>query len=374
MSKSQTKILYLITQSDFGGAQKYVYDLATNISQNYITIIAGGEQGKKGELAQKLREKNIKYIYISHLKRAILPWHDFLAFWQIKKLIKQEKPDIVHLNSSKISILGSLAARRCKVPKIIYTVHGWVFNEELAWWKKFFYKILEKWTAKFKTHIICLSEFDKQNAIKQKIAPTNKISVIYNGIKPIKFLSKEDAREKLKISQNKIIIGSIGNLYKNKGYEYLIKAISLCVMRYALCVIGDGPEEKNLKSKILNLKLDKKIKLTGNITNAAQLLSALDIYVCSSIKEGLPYTILEAMQAGLPIVTTNVGAIPEVIIDGKNGLLVELKNSETLVKKIKYLINNPDIAKKLGEQAKKNVAEKFSLEQMIKKTEKLYEA
>src|SRR3989338_11718614 len=136
------KILYLVTQSDFGGAQRYVYDLATSISNNFSVIIAGGEPGHDGELAKKLAEKNIRYIHLSHLKRAISPWRDFLAFWQIVKLIKKERPDIIHLNSSKVSILGSLAAKiknlKSKI-KIIYTVHGWVFNEELPVWKKYCY-------------------------------------------------------------------------------------------------------------------------------------------------------------------------------------------------------------------------------------------
>jgi len=363
MSKSQTKILYLITQSDFGGAQKYVHDLATNISQNYTVIVAGGEQGNRGELAQKLRKKNIEYIHLSHLKRAILPWHDFLAFWQIKKLIKRKKPDIVHLNSSKISILGSLAAKQCKISKIIYTVHGWVFNEELAWWKKTLYKILEKWTAKFKTHIICLSEFDKKTAIQKKITPVNKISVIYNGIKPVDFLSKEKARQRLNLDKNKLVIGTIANAYKTKGLKYLIESVNKYELGY-LMIIGDGPERTKLK-------IEKNGIIAGCIPDAAKLLPAFDIYTCSSIKEGLPYTILEAMQAGLPIVSTNVGAIPEVITDNKNGLLVEPKNPEQLAEKIKYLLDNPKITKQLGENAKEKVKQ-FTLEQMVKKTEKLY--
>jgi len=219
------KILYLVTQSDFGGAQRYIFDLATNISQKHDIIVAGGQPasakataGKQYELEIKLQEKGIKYIYLSHLKRAILPWHDIMAFWQIIKLIKAEKPDTIHLNSSKISILGSLASKWCKVPQVVYTVHGWVFNEQLSWWKKIFYKKSEKWTAKFKTNIICLSSFDKQDAIEQKIIKSEKISVINNGIRSINFLSREEARRKLKISPDAMIIGSIGNLYKNKGY------------------------------------------------------------------------------------------------------------------------------------------------------------
>ncbi len=364
------KILYLVTQSDWGGAQKYVYDLATNLSQNNNIIVAGGEQCENGELAQRLKEKNITYHPISHLKRAILPWHDFLAFWQIVKLIKQEKPDIIHLNSTKISILGSLAGQWCKAPKIIFTAHGWVFSEELSWFKKTLYTILEKWTAKFKHQIICLSEFEKNNTIKNKIAKSEKISVIYNGIKPIDFLSREQAREKLNLNKDELMIGIIANLYKTKGLEYLIESIK--DLNLKLIIIGGGPEKENLKSKILNLGLENKIKLIGNIkNNASSYLKAFDIYVCSSIKEGMPYTILEAMQTGLPVVSTNVGAIPEVIENNRTGFLVEPKNSEQLVVKIKYLIDNPNVAKKLGKNAKEKV-KKFSLEKMIKKTEELY--
>ena len=395
MSKSQTKILYLVTQSDFGGAQKYVYDLATNISKNYAILVAGGEQGDQGELAKKLTAAGVRYCQLSHLKRAISPWHDFLAFWQIVKLIKKEKPDIIHLNSSKISILGSLAVvfirifaiSRLAPPaggsqiSIIYTVHGWVFSENLSPGKKYFYKILEKSTAKFKDKIICLSEFEKQNTIKNKIAPAEKISVVYNGIAPIDFLPRLEARKKLSeftntvISDETILIGSIGNLYKNKGYNYLIDSFDKpLVARYPLLVtiIGSGSEQNDLQLRIKNYGLQNKIILTGAVPNAARFLSAFDIYVCSSIKEGLPYSILEAMQAGLPIASTNVGAIPEVITDGDSGLLVEPKDSKALADKIKYLIDNSDVAKRLGEQAKKDVREKFSLEQMIKQTEEIY--
>ncbi|MFA6551817.1 MAG: glycosyltransferase family 4 protein, partial [Patescibacteria group bacterium] len=273
---------------------------------------------------------------------------------------------------------------------IVYTVHGWVFSENLSPGKKYFYKILEKFTAKFKDKIICLSEFEKQNTIKNKIAPAEKISVVYNGIAPIDFLPRLEARKKLSeftntvISDETILIGSIGNLYKNKGYNYLIDSFDKpLVARYPLLVtiIGSGSEQNDLQLRIKNYpsrhseaeadELQNKIILTGAISNAAQFLPAFDIYVCSSVKEGLPYSVLEAMQAGLPIASTNVGAIPEVITDGDSGLLIEPKDSKALAEKIKYLINNPEIAKQLGKNAEVK-AKKFSLEQMIKQTEEIY--
>lgn len=392
MYKSQLKIIYLVTKSDFGGAQRYVYDLAANLSQNFTNIIAGGEPGDDGELAKKLNAAGIRYLPLSHLKRAISPWHDWLAFWQIVKLIKKEKPDIIHLNSSKISILGSIVVALFRVLnfcgirivsrfRVIYTVHGWVFNEDLPWWKKTFYLLLEKWTAKFKTDIICLSEFEKQNAIRQKIAPAEKIKVIYNGIAPIDFLPREQARKKLSaivgaaITDETILIGSIGNLYKNKGYEYLISAIDkLLVTGYSLLVtiIGSGPEQNNLQLRINNYELENKIILTGAIPNAAQLLPAFDIYVCSSIKEGLPYSILEAMQAGLPIVATSVGAIPEVIKNSRTGMLVQPKNAAALADKLNYALHNLSLAQSLGVEAKKQVTAQYALQAMIEKTASLY--
>ncbi|OGF28191.1 hypothetical protein A2477_04075 [Candidatus Falkowbacteria bacterium RIFOXYC2_FULL_47_12] len=393
MTKSQTKILYLVTQSDFGGAQRYVYDLATNLSKNFIAVVASGEQGYDGELAKKLQERNIRYVCLPRLKRAINPWHDFLAFWQIVKLIKKEQPDIIHLNSSKISILGSLAAKWCQMSgarptargsgtgavkcQVFYTVHGWVFNEELAMWKKWFYKTAERFTARFKDKIICLSEFEKNNTTKNNIAPAQTISVIYNGRGAIDFLPREQAREKLGISQDAFVIGAIGNLSKNKGYKYVIATIQniqssswRTISNIQYLIVGEGPERNNLESKINAIKSN--IRLFGALEDASHYLKAFDIYVCSSVKEGLPYSVLEAMQAGLPIVATTVGAIPEVITDKKNGLLVEPKNSEELAEKIKYLIDNPDVAKKFGEQAKEDVIKKFNLERMVEETQTLY--
>ncbi|OGF19874.1 hypothetical protein A3G56_00540 [Candidatus Falkowbacteria bacterium RIFCSPLOWO2_12_FULL_45_10] len=384
------KILYLVTQSDFGGAQRYVYDLATNLSENFTIVVAGGEQGYEGELVKKLNKSGIRYLPLSHLKRVISPWHDWSAFWQIVHLIQTEKPDIVHLNSSKISILGSLAAWWCKVPKIIYTVHGWVFSEDLPLRKKYFYKILEKLTARFKTDIICLSEWEKQNTVRRQIAPAKKISVIYNGIAPINFLPRAEARAQLaktagaQIDDQTILIGSIGNLYKNKGYEYLIEAIKISnipaspagrqypISNIKLIIIGSGPEQNNLQLQINNYELQNKIILTGSIGDAAQLLSAFDIYVCSSVKEGLPYSILEAMQAGLPIVATPVGAIPEIITDGQTGLLVKSGNAAALADKLSYALNRLSVSKQIGVEANKQVIAKYALRAMIKETANLY--
>jgi glycosyltransferase involved in cell wall biosynthesis len=378
-------ILYLITQSEMGGAQKYVFDLALGLKDEFnVCVGMGGGEEKGGEFAQKLKESNLEYYILKNLKREISPIKDFFTILEIIKLIKKLKPDVIHLNSSKISILGSIATKLCYVLRVpcyvIYTVHGWVFNEPLAKWKKLFYFFAEKLTAIFKDKIICISKLDYDIAKNRLKIKEKKLTLIYHGIKPINFLSQEEAREKLsqitnyKLQITNFAIGTIGNLYKTKGLEYLIEAINILKSQFpiSLIIIGEGAERKNLEELIKKYGLEKNVFLAGSIKNAAEILPAIDIYVNSSVKEGFPYSILEAMSAGLPIVATKVGGIPEMITDGKNGLLVEPKNPKGLAEKIKTLIENKELRNTLSQQAQKNVKEKFGIGEMIEKTKEVY--
>lgn len=378
-------ILYLITQSEFGGAQKYVLDLALGLKDEFNIYVGMGGEGEKGEFTRKLKENNIEYYVLKYLKREISPINDFLAVFEIIKLIKKIRPDIVHLNSSKISILGSIASQICSMFHVscyvIYTVHGWVFNEPLAAWKKSFYFFAEKLTAILKNKIICINKLDYDIAKNQLKIKEKKLSLIYHGIKPINFLSREEARNKLisdfGLGISDFLIGTIANLYKTKGLEYLIEAIRMLISQYpnipiSLIIIGEGEERKNLEDLTGQLNLKNRVFLAGEIKNAGLLLPALDIYVNSSVKEGFPYSILEAMSASLPIVATKVGGTPEMISDGENGLLAEPANPEELAKRIKILIEDRNLRGILGEQAQKSIEEKFGIEKMIEKTKEVY--
>ena len=197
MSKKQ-KILYLATLAEWGGAQTYIFDLATSLRNKYDILVAlGGKQN--GELIKRLTKLNIPVYYLENLQRSVNFYRDWLAFWNIVKLLKQTKPDIVHLNSSKAGSLGALAAKCCKIKKVIYTVHGLVLNEPLTLPKKIFYWLAEWLSAKFKNNLICVSEYDKKSLLKYKISRPKKIVVIHNGLdlKNLRFYSKEDARQRL---------------------------------------------------------------------------------------------------------------------------------------------------------------------------------
>ena len=372
------KILYFITQSEYGGAQRYVFDLANNLKSDFQVAVAMGEQGKDGRLAKKLDENDIKYFILPHLKRDISPLNEILAFFEIIKLIKKFQPDIIHLNSSKISILGSLAGLFIKLKiknlKIIYTVHGWVFNEPLPAPVKWFYLWAEKFTAKFKDKIICVSESDRQVALKYKIAPVEKLITIHNGLAPVNFYTREEALPLLAKERagGEVFIGSIGNLYKTKGFEYFIEAAGILTHKLntpaTFIIIGEGKEREALKNLIAKYNLKNNFILAGSIDEAARLLPAFDVYVCSSVKEGLSYTLIEAMQAGRPIVATAVGGNPEMIENEKTGLLSKPADARDLAEKIKTLLNNKTLALELGQNAKAKAMAEFGLEKMVEQT------
>jgi len=359
------KILYIITQADGGGAQKYVLTLAKHFNGG---IAAGNEAGKLFIDAQRV---GLDTFELQHLKRDIGPWHDLLAVWEIHKLIKLYKPDVVHLNSTKAGILGSFAGIGTKT-KIVFTAHGFVFNEPLPTPTKMFYLALEKVASAYRDFIITVSDADKKSALDNKLIAPNKITTVYNGIPQIEFLTKQQARQELGLDENKIIVGNTSNFYNTKGLDILIQAVSLPDKNPAdgqFVIMGKGKLQGEIEQQISKLHLEPKIKLLTNLRQADIYLKAFDIFVLPSRKEGFPFALLEAMQAGLPIVATRVGGIPEAL--GEAGLLVEPENPSALALALNNLITNKNLADQYGQKALDR-SKLFTETKMLEQTEKIY--
>ncbi|KKS26440.1 MAG: Glycosyl transferase group 1 [Parcubacteria group bacterium GW2011_GWA2_42_11] len=375
------KILYLITQSDLGGAQKNVLDLATALSPKYdISVAAGNDGGYK--LNEQLDKRNIRNYQLKNLARFINPRRDWLAYREIKKLLRQVQPDILHLHSSKAGVLGSLAARRLPKTKVIYTVHGAVFTAAFSFFSRRLFLWLEKWTARYKDKIICVSQNDKNLWLKYRVAPAEKLVVIHNGIdlNNLSFLPREEAKTKLTNGQwlmaNGALLGTIANFYPEKGLIYLIEAVNILKAKNQkpqLIIIGYGEQRVILENLIKKYNLQENILLNSGLPGAlaAQHLKAFDIFILPSIKEGLPYAILEAMAAGLPIIASNIGGIPELVENDFNGYLVPPAKPEILAQKIAELLANPAQQEKFSQNSLAK-AKNFSLEKMIAATEGIY--
>ncbi len=373
------KILFIVTQSEFGGTQRYIFEIVSNLAQQKYDILVAAGEGDGG-LFQKIQNTSIKTIKLKWLKRVPLPWQAFFSIFEIFNLLKKEKPNNLFLCSTTAGLVGSLSSYLYKILtrhkiEVIYRIGGWSFLDPRPFFINKILLYLEKLTAPFKDKIIVNSEIDKEIAIKYKICPPKKIVKIYNGIAPekLEFLSKEEARKKIFQFSNLTIIGCIANFYKTKGLPYFIEAakiISINQHKSVFLIIGEGKQRKKLESLIKKYKLENTVFLLGRIPEAFKYLKAFDILVLPSLKEGFPWIILEAMAAEIPIIATNVGAIPEIIKDGKNGILIEPKDSKVIAEKIIWLLNNQEKAQKIAFKAKENL-KKFNLEKMIEQTEKL---
>ncbi|MFH0857585.1 MAG: glycosyltransferase [Candidatus Magasanikbacteria bacterium] len=373
MSCQKKKLLFLVTQGAWGGAQKYVLDLAKNLVNTYEIFVAIGEKGNNPDLQEKLRKeaKGVHVIELKHLKRTICPRKDILALFEIKRLYEQIQPDIIHLNSSKAGVLGSYAKAllsKSQNPKILYTVHGWVMNEPMSSLKKKIYTFLEKNSAQQKDALIVLSEKEKDDGIHIHI-PANKIHTLPLGIEPISFLSKTEARKQLlPDTQNDIWLGTIANFFLTKGLDILLNTIAWnkkALQNTNFLILGDGPERKNLEKMIQENNLTN-VFLLGTKENASQYLKAFDCFLLPSKKEGFPYVLLEAMQAGLPIITNDVGGIKEMLQDYSSSHIIPANSSEKLAEALIHFSPR--------DYNKKTAAHQYTLENMIKKTRSLYES
>ncbi len=373
-SVPKKKILFAITKGNWGGAQRYVFDLATHMptDQFEVSVVCGeGEQ-----LPEKLQEKHIRVIRLSSLKRNMNISDDLSSFFALYKIFQKEKPDIIHLNSSKIGGIGGLAGRLTGISKIIFTGHGWAWNEDRDPISKALIT-LGHWATVLLSHkTIAVSEKIKNEINRLPFIGTTKVIVIHNGVDDIEYVERFASRAELNgnISE-KFWIGTIAELHKNKGLDTLIRAfadISKSHVDTALVIIGEGEERQNLKQLIRKLQLDKKVHLLGFKENASQFLKAFDVFVLPSRTEALPYVPLEAGLAQLPVIASNVGGIPEIISTGKNGVLVEANHVSEFSTSISTLLDDSTKAATFGHNLRKTVEEKFSISSMVEKTIAVY--
>jgi glycosyltransferase involved in cell wall biosynthesis len=364
--RDKKKILYFITKGNFGGAQRYVFDLATNIPKEKFDVVVAHGEGET--LKNNLEKEGIRTIQIKSLNRNISLLKDILALFEIIKIIKNERPNVVHLNSSKIGGLGSLAVRILNLFSFIrhssfpirsvFTGHGWAFNEERSFFQKVIIYFLH-WVTVILSHATIAVSERTANQIKVLPFIKKKIKTIHNGINSFDLNGESDSRNILAPQiYEKIWIGTISELHKNKGLDYLLRAFAILKSKYAnvaLVIVGGGEEEENLKSLTDELGLKDKVAFVGFKADARKYLKAFDIFTLSSRTEAFPYAPLEAGIASLPVVASWVGGIPEIITNNESGLLVDPENTE-----------------KLGESLNTQILKEFSIKKMIEETVALY--
>ena len=369
-------ILYVVTQLELGGAQTQLLSLIRHLDKDRYNLFLF-TAGEGLLLDEALSIGGLTVHRSKHLRRPIHFSQDILALMEIVRFIKKNKIDIIHTHSSKAGILGRWAGALAKVKIIVHTVHGWSFNDFQNPLLKKFYIALEHFSAKFTDAIIVVSHHDKQKGLKRRIGTEGKYSLVRYGVDRAKFgLEDRSLRKELGIGDAELVIGMIACFKPQKAIEDFVRLAFLAnpvLPQAKFLLVGDGVLRKKIEKLIVKFNLNSRFILLGWRKDIPRVLSAMDVFVLTSLWEGLPIAVLEAMVSQVPVVATHTGGISEVITEGETGFLVPCHDMASMLEKMRILLQNVPFKNRIIQSAKQCMDEKFDTETMVKTHEDLYQ-
>jgi len=375
------RVFRLINRFNLGGPTFNVTYLSKFLSPEFETLLAGGVKDESEASSEHIpREYGLKPLIIENMKRSINPANDIIAYNNIKKIIKEYKPHIVHTHASKAGSLGRMAAISCKVPIIIHTFHGHVFHSYFNTIQTSVYKNIEKYLASKSTALIALSEKQKIELSEiHKIAPAEKFHIIPLGFDLERFWTNTDEkrktfRAKYKLDDETVAVGIMGRLVPIKNHSLFLTAFKQAIERTEknakAFIIGDGELKETLINQCISLglsystpektDLEAKVIFTSWITDTDTAMAGLDIVALSSLNEGTPVSLIEAQAAGKPVISTIAGGIENVVIPGETALLSAVNNTELFSENIHKLLDNKELRQKLSKKGRNFVSKNFS--------------
>jgi glycosyltransferase involved in cell wall biosynthesis len=372
----KVNILYIITKLELGGAQNQLLSLISRLDKDkYRVFLFTARKGLLFDRALSVRSLKIKPSFF--LERPVNIVKDLLALAEIYFFIKSNNIDVVHTHSSKAGILGRLAARLAGVKAVIHTVHGWSFNDFQPGFKNRVFIMLERLCGRVSNRIIVVCRRDLEKGLANRIGSADKYVLIKYGIDYQDFQpAGKGIREELRIKRDELIVGSVACFKPQKSPLDFIRLASLVnrsLPGTRFILAGDGVMRKKIEALISELGLEKQVILLGWRKDIPQLLSSIDIFVLTSLWEGLPISLLEAMAAGLPAVVTDTGGVKDVVSEGKTGFLVEPRDMESMAERIVMLLSDAVKRRTIGEIARDSLGDDFTVARMIDNTVSLYD-
>ncbi|WP_346353542.1 glycosyltransferase family 4 protein [Azotosporobacter soli] len=352
------RILYVITMSIIGGAQVHLLQLIDELAEYIEPHVVVGETGW---LYDELIKRNISVYCIESLVREISLLDDVRATAGIAKIINRIKPDIVHCHSSKAGIVGRIAAKWCGVP-VLFTAHGWAFTEGVTEWKRKMYKAIERVATSWSEKILCVSEYDRNLALTVMPKQADRLLLVHNGIGSLPILKHRELNGPIRFIM-------VARFMEPKDQETVLRAVAQLKneqIRFSMTFVGDGEKLEAAKKNATDLELNKYVTFLGARGDVERILAEQDVFLLISKWEGLPISILEALRAGMPVIASNVGGIPETVENGFNGFLVERQNQQALVDCMKRFVADPNLIEKMGGNGRRKFEAEFTSAQMAK--------
>ena len=379
---SRIRVLHIITRLIVGGAQENTMLTAALLDRERyaVDIVSGPQTGTEGSLQEEVLSRSIPLAIEPTLVREINPIKDLLALFALYRHIRRGAYTIVHTHSSKAGILGRWAAWLAKAPIVVHTVHGWGHHERQNPLIRRFYVLLEKLTQRITDALIVVSPRNTEKGLADRIGTPEKYITIRSGIEMDRFLEpgrpREDVRRELGIPPEAPVVGTVTRLSPQKSpLDYVLAAALVTAQRpdVHFVLVGSGPLREQVESQIAATGLTENVHLTGLRRDVPDLMHSFDIFALSSLWEGLPRVLPQAMAAGLPIVATAVDGNVEAVVDGTNGFLTPPGDPQAMASALLRLVEQPELAARMGQAGRIQAAD-FSARKMVSDIAILYEA
>jgi glycosyltransferase involved in cell wall biosynthesis len=380
------KVLRIINRFNLGGPTYNATFLTRFIDEKYETLLIGGnhEEGETDSL-HILEKYNLNPLLISEMQRVPSFRSDRAAYKKIKQIIQEFKPDIVHTHAAKAGALGRKAAFACKVPIVVHTFHGHVFHSYFGKLKTFIFKFIERRLAAKSDGIIAISEIQKHELSKiHKICPDSKIKVIPLGFDLENFHLNKEAnkniiRDRYSIKSDEIAVAIIGRLAPIKNHNLFLDIVEETLRntskKLRFFIVGDGDERANIEIRVNKIiqKYGKVIEMTSWVKDIGEFNAGMDIICLTSDNEGTPVSLIEAQAGGLPIITTDVGGVRDVILEGETGYIVPKNNVSLFVEKLLLLVEDQVERDRISKNGWNFVKEKFHYTTLVKNMDEYYQ-
>lgn len=374
------KIARIITRMDLGGAQQAVLYLSKKLDHaRFQQVVITGSGGLM--LPELKHIESVRHYEIPELHRRISPWSiwsDLQAMAKIRNILQLEKPHLVHTHTPKAGILGRWAAWSARIPIILHTYHGFGFSESHGRLGREFYKWAERLTAKVTTQFVAVSDQNRIKGEKYRIFQRQACRLIRSGVDFTLFSSsarvKLQKKMELGLAPTDMIVGNVASFTPSKGLHFFLQAARKIKDQFPavrFVIAGDGELRPQIEQMISQLRLEGSVQLLGWRSDIPELLNAFDIFLLTSLWEGLPRVLVEAALTGLPIVASNVDGVPEVTQEGRNGFLVAPGDTDAMAHRVMCLLRDHCLREQMGQNGRL-IVEDFSLEKMLCEYGSLY--
>ena len=379
------KILRIINRFNIGGPTYNATFLTAFLDEKFETKLIGGlpDVGESDSL-YILERYGVQPELIKEMVRLPNLKSDREAYRRLKQIIKEYKPDIVHTHASKAGALGRRAASACKVPIVVHTFHGHVFHSYFGKTKTNIFKAIERRLAKKTDAVIAISDIQKKELTEtHNICSPEKVHVIPLGFDLQQFHDKRKSersktRKELNIQDHEIAIAIVGRLAPIKNHDYFLDVMESVLNRTKVpikCfIVGDGPEREYIQERVnvINASFGEIICLTSWISDIGSFNAGMDIICLTSKNEGTPVSLIEAQAGGVPVVTTEVGGVRDVVLDGDTGYIVPVNDKEMFAEKVVELIENEKKRSIMSQNGWNFVREKFHYQMLVRNMDQLY--